>query len=219
MYSEEDLLMLSGIQHFAFCKRQWALIHIEQLWDENKLTMEGNIMHSIVDNPLYTRKENDIVTLRSVSLVSYKLGLYGISDVVELHKTDSKENAILHPRYNGYWNPYPVEYKRGKIKPDKRDEVQLAAQVICIEEMYNIIITHGWLYYGEQKHRERIQITDDLRKITQELADEMHNIYRQQTLPKPIIESHCKRCSLANLCMPNIPKSSVNNYLKDIFNA
>ena len=130
-YSEDDMLMLSGIQHYLFCPRQWALIHIDQQWQENKLTVEGDLLHNNVDNPFYRQKNGETITLRSVSDASKKLGLYGITDAVELKSTEDVSNAISHPSYPGYWLPYPIEYKRGHSKPDERDEVQLAAQVIC----------------------------------------------------------------------------------------
>lgn len=220
MYTDEEMLMLSGIQHYAFCPRQWALIHIEQLWADNRLTVEGNILHSTVDDPLYTRKTNDIVTLRSVSLVSKKLGLYGFSDAIELHKTNNKINAIKHPDYAGYWEPHPIEYKHGKAKSDEIDEVQLTAQIMCLEEMYNIQIDYGWLYYGEIRHRKTIEITSNLRAITKQYSEEMHKMFQQEKTPKAILKKHCKRCSLSDLCMPEmIERQSVEQYLKKQFNA
>ncbi len=118
--------MLSGIQHFMFCPRQWALIHIEQQWAENKLTTEGSILHSNVDNPFYRQKNGDVITLRSLHIASRELGLYGVTDAVELIPSDSREDSITHNKYKGFWKPYPIEYKRGHSKPDERDEVQLA---------------------------------------------------------------------------------------------
>ena len=145
MYTEDEMLMLSGIQHFMFCPRQWALIHIEQQWAENKLTTEGQILHKNVDNPFYRQKNGDVITLRSLHIASKELGLYGVTDAVDLIPADSSEDAITHNRYKGYWKPYPVEYKRGHQKPDERDEVQLAAQAMCLEEMYGIQIPYGAL--------------------------------------------------------------------------
>ena len=153
MYCEDEMLMLSGIQHFVFCPRQWALIHIEQQWAENRLTMEGNILHEKVDDPFYRQKNGDVITLRSLHVASKKLGLYGITDAVELIPSDSFENSITHNRYKGFWKLYPVEYKRGKHKPDERDEVQLAAQAMCLEEMYDINIPFGALYYRSEERR------------------------------------------------------------------
>ena len=132
-----------------FCPRQWALIHIEQQWADNKLTAEGQLLHKNVDNPFYRQKNGNIITLRSLHVASKTLGLYGITDAVELHPTDSPQDAITHHRYKGHWKPFPVEYKRGHSKPDERDEVQLAAQVMCLEEMYGINIPYGALYYDD----------------------------------------------------------------------
>lgn len=204
MYTEDEMLMLSGIQHFMFCPRQWALIHIEQQWADNKLTTEGNILHKNVDNPFYRQKNGDTITLRSLHIASKELGLYGITDAVELIPSDSSDNAITHNRYPGYWKPYPVEYKRGHRKPDERDEVQLAAQVMCLEEMYGINIPYGALYYNEVKHRETISITDTLRRTTRQCAKQMHDIFKNGTMPQAEKAPHCKNCSLKNICLPDI---------------
>lgn len=156
-YGDEDLLMLSGIQHITFCKRQWALIHIEQQWAENNLTIEGNWMHQKVDDPTLMNRNKGIVTLRSVTLVSRRLGLYGISDVVEMVASTSGQNSIRHPKYPGFWQLIPVEYKRGKPKKDQIDEVQLCAQAICLEEMYNVSIEKAFCIM-ETRHREEVSL-------------------------------------------------------------
>lgn len=150
-YDDDQMLMLSGIQHYMFCPRQWALIHIEQQWSENRLTAEGQLLHQNVDNPAYRQKNGDVITLRSVHIASHSLGLYGVTDAVELLSSDSSTDSITHPRYQGYWKPYPIEYKRGHCKPDERDKVQLAAQVICLEEMYNIHIPEGALFHDSAR--------------------------------------------------------------------
>ena len=214
MYAEDDMLMLSGIQHFMFCPRQWALIHMEQEWADNKLTVEGHILHKNVDNQLYRQKNGDTITLRSVHIASRQLGLYGISDAVELLPSDSAEDAIRHDRYPGLWRPYPVEYKRGHSKPNECDEVQLAAQVICLEEMYGINIPHAALYYNEVKHREVISITDSLRQLTQQCADRMHETYKSQQLPPASKQKFCRRCSLQDICMPEVSECArASSYL------
>ena len=196
--------MLSGIQHYMFCPRQWALIHIEQQWAENKLTTEGNILHKNVDNPFYRQKNGDVITLRSLHIASKELGLYGITDAVELVPSDSSVDAITHDRYKGFWKPYPVEYKRGHQKPDERDEVQLAAQVICLEEMYGINIPYAALYYNEVKRREIISISDALRRTTKQCAKQMHETFNSGMVPKAVKALHCKNCSLKDICMPGI---------------
>ena len=215
MHTEDEMLMLSGIQHYVFCPRQWALIHIEQQWEENKLTMEGSILHEKVDNPFYRQKNGDVITLRSVNVASRELGLYGITDAVELIPSDSPEDAISHDRYKGYWKPYPVEYKRGHHKPDERDEVQLTAQVICLEEMYGINIPYGALYYNEVKRREVISISDSLRAITKQYAEAMHEIFKSGMLPEAVKAPHCKSCSIKDICLPEVANCSrVSTYLK-----
>mgnify|MGYP000871693908 CR=1 FL=1 len=214
-YSEDQMLMLSGIQHFVFCPRQWALIHIEQQWNDNRFTAEGEILHANVDDPSYRQKNGKRITLRSVSIASASLGLYGISDAVELIPSDSPENAILHPRYPGYWKPMPIEYKRGKVKPDMRDEVQLAAQVLCLEEQYGIFIDEGALFYWETRSREYVRITEELRRFTKDCADKMHEIMASGITPAIQKKPHCRNCSLVNECLPSLARcSSVRSYLK-----
>lgn len=218
-YRDEDLLMLSGIQYIAFCERQWALIHVEQQWTENRLTVEGTYLHKNVDDPLYTSQIKDVVTLRSVSLVSYKLGLYGVSDVVELRRSDTPYNAVAHPKYQGYWSVFPVEYKHGKPKKEAIDEVQLCAQAICLEEQLNIEIQKGWLYYGETKRREEVEFTPHLRALVVKYANRMHFLFQGGITPIPIYKSHCQSCSLYNDCLPKSfsKGESVNLYLNKSF--
>ena len=207
--------MLSGIQHFMFCPRQWALIHIDQQWEENRLTVEGQLLHTNVDNPSYRQKNGDIITLRSVSIASEKLGLYGVTDAVELHLVVDGQDGIQHKLYPGIWKPFPIEYKRGKPKRTSIDEVQLAAQVMCLEEMYGIHIDYGALYYGETRHRELIHINKTLRNLTIERAEEMHRVFFSGIIPRADKGKHCRNCSLVDVCMPNMEScSKVNTYLK-----
>ena len=214
-YDEDDMLMLSGIQHFRFCPRQWALIHIDQKWEDNRLTIEGELLHKNVDDPFYRQKCGDFISLRSVNIASHELGLYGVTDVVELHPTDKVNNSIISPEYPGLWVPYPVEYKHGKPKRNEIDEVQLAAQAICLEEMYNIRIEKGAFYYAETRHRTEIKFTNDLRKIVYESALEMHKCFSSGKLPKIKRGKYCEKCSLKNLCMPESENcTKVSYYLK-----
>lgn len=214
-YTEDDMLMLSGIQHYMFCPRQWALIHLEQLWDENRLTAEGQLLHQRVDDPFCRQKNGDTITLRSVHIASLSLGLYGMTDAVELLPSNTPENSTLLPSYQGYWQLYPIEYKRGHSKPDERDEVQLCAQVICLEEMYNVEIDHAALYYGETRHRESISIDAKLRKLTYQCAHAMHRLFDKGITPKAQKIPGCRNCSLINQCMPELSEcSQVGHYLK-----
>ena len=145
MYDEDNMLMLSGIQHYMFCPPQWALIHIEQQWADNKLTVEGNILHENVDNPQYRQKNGETITLRSVHIASKSLGLYGITDAIELLPSETEKDAIQHPSYPGYWHVFPIEYKRGHSKPDERDEVQLKDRSCVLKKC--IIYRYVRLHY------------------------------------------------------------------------
>ncbi len=212
-FTDDELLLLSGIQHMAFCPRQWALIHIEQQWEENVKTIEGQHLHERVDDPFIKDSGNELVVWRSVNLISYRLGFSGRADVVEFKRT---ETGIILPGKTGKWTPYPVEYKRGKPKPDERDEVQLCAQAICMEEMFDTTISEGALFYGEIRRRTMVPFSDELRKQVSEYADEMHRLFQQGITPAPVYKSHCKSCSLVDICLPKQMDSqkTASNYLK-----
>lgn len=217
MYTEEDLLALSGIQHMAFCPRQWALIHIERLWAENVRTVEGKLMHEKADNPFIQESRGNVIITRSIPLASYFLGLYGIADVVEFRRSQDNATGIPLSDYEGVWIPHPVEYKRGKPKPDERDKVQLCSQAICLEEMYKTKIDCGSLYYGETRHREHVEFDQDLRGQVQSLASAMHQLFSAGNTPKANYSKHCKQCSLVDLCMPKVStkRASVKQYLNN----
>lgn len=212
MYSDDDMLMLSGIQHFRFCPRQWALIHIDQQWEDNVLTMEGHIQHKRVDDPFYRQKCGDCISLRSVSIASHELGLYGISDVIELHPTENESNSIKHPKYPGLWLPYPVEYKHGRPKRDEIDEVQLAAQAMCIEEQYGINIPLGAFFYAEIRQRLEIEINESLRNAVKECARKMHEVLSSGLIPPVKQGKHCKKCSLMDICLPQMSECTKVSY-------
>lgn len=214
-YTDDDMLMLSGIQHYRFCPRQWALIHIEQQWNDNRLTVEGHILHKRVEDPFYRQKCGDYISLRSVNVASQKLGLYGITDVVELHQTNDENNSIRHPKYPGLWLPYPVEYKHGHPKRNEVDLVQLAAQAMCLEEQYDITIPFGAFYYAEIRQRVEIEIDGRLRQLVRECAEEMHKVFQSGKIPSISQEKHCNNCSLKDICMPETADcTKVSYYLK-----
>lgn len=214
-YNDDQMLMLSGIQHYMFCPRQWALIHVEQQWNENRLTVEGQLLHQNVDNPAYRQKNGDVITLRAVHIASHTLGLYGITDAIELLPSDVPTDAITHPHYPGFWKPYPIEYKHGHRKPDERDEVQLAAQVICLEEMYGIHIPEAALFYHETRHREVVKIDKPIRQLTYELSEAMHRTFESGSTPKAEEKRYCRNCSLIDICVPELTKKTlVAYYLK-----
>ncbi len=211
-YEEDELLLLSGIQHLTFCPRQWALIHVEQQWAENVKTVEGQHLHERVDDPFLKDSSATLVVWRSVNLISRSLGLTGRADVVEFKKCDS---GIELPEKTGRWKPHPVEYKRGKPKPDERDEVQLCAQAICMEEMFETTINEGSLFYGETRRRTIVPFTKVLRQQVYCYAKEMHRLFEHAITPLPVYKSHCKSCSLIDICLPkNInPGRTVIGYL------
>lgn len=212
-YVEDDMLMLSGIQHFVFCPRQWALIHMDQVWADNGLTAEGHILHQNVDNPKYRQLNNGCITLRGIHISSTHLGLYGIADAVELLPTQN-DHFITHPRYSGRFLPYPIEYKRGHPKIDDCDIMQLVAQAMCLEEMYSVKVAEGALFYWEIRRRERILIDDELKIQAHNYAKEMHQIFQSGILPLAEKSKKCRKCSLLDLCQPELfSLQSVHSYL------
>jgi CRISPR-associated exonuclease Cas4 len=215
-YSDDDLLMLSGIQHFAFCERQWALIHIEQLWQENVRTVEGRFLHERVHNPMLTEKRGGCIMTRSVPLLSRRLGFYGMADLVEFRKVSNHEGGINLPDRSGFWLPTPVEYKRGKPKPDERDEVQLCAQAMCMEEMLGVRISNGELYYGEPKRRFEVVLDSPLRHQVEELSRKMHEVFKRGETPHATKGKKCSLCSMKELCLPALTRKSrsVAHYLQ-----
>lgn len=190
----------------AFCERQWALIHIEMAWAENVLTIEGNHLHERTDNPFEDETRKDVRVVRAMPIVSYKLGFRGIADVVEFHRVENEQEGITVRLRNrkGWWRPYPVEYKRGRPKSDDRDAVQLCAQAIALEEMLNISIDSGFLYYGQTRHREHIAFGQKLRERVYELSQKMHKMMSEGKTPKAQKGKHCSLCSLKEICQPNL---------------
>lgn len=213
-YTDDEMLMLSGIQHFRFCPRQWALIHIEQIWEDNRLTFEGQLLHSHVDDPFYRKKKGGILTLRSVNIASKSLGLYGVADLIEMYPSESV-NSMTYPGYPGKWRPYPIEYKHGKPKPDFIDEVQLAAQAMCLEEMYGLEIYEGAIFYGLTQHRHEIRFSSELRLEVKKSAEEMHAMFETQKLPAAEKGRKCNSCSLKEECLPQLSKKQKpSDYIK-----
>lgn len=213
MYSEDDLLPLSGLQHLAYCPRQFALIHLEQAWADNLFTAEGNLLHRRTDRAeAETRAGLHIA--RSLRLHSLALGLSGIADVVEFHRVAEDARGVELARIDGRWRPYPVEYKRGRPKANDCDEVQLCAQALCLKEMLGLEIPEGALFYGKTRRRKVVKIGDELRARTRELAEEMHRIWRSGRTPPSEYGPKCEQCSLRDLCMPRTMKRDAIGYLK-----
>lgn len=212
IYHEEDYLQLSGLQHFIFCRRQWALIHLEQQWAENLLTVQGDILHEKAHNGDSRETRGDLLITRGMKIHSPTLGVSGACDVVEFHRTS---DGIPLPEREGLWQAYPVEYKRGKPKENDADRMQLCAQGMCLEEMLCCDVPEGALFYGETRRREMVEFTPALRQKVQEALEEMHMLYRRQYTPKVKPTKNCSGCSLRELCLPKLSrKQSVQTYLK-----
>ena len=210
-YKEEEYLQLSGIQHFLFCRRQWALIHIEDQWCENYRTTDGKIMHENAHDPYSHTLRNDVLTTRALRIHSSRLGVSGECDIVEFHKT---ENGVILPGREGFWSIYPVEYKRGEPKQDNWDRAQLCAQAMCLEEMYCADIAEGALFYGEDRRRERVTFDEELRRTVEKAVSEMHLCVEKQYTPKAEMKKACNACSLKELCLPELTKArSVQDYI------
>lgn len=207
-------LLLSGIQHFAFCRRQWALIHIEQQWQENLRTVEGQLLHKHA-HEAGAEKRGDIVTVCSLPVSSAELRVRGVCDVVEFH---ADENGVtLRGRYGREgvcYRPVPVEYKRGKPKENNADILQLCAQAMCLEEMLVCDIPKGYIFYGETRRRQAVQLDKILRSEVKETLDEMHMYYARGYTPKVKTGKFCNACSLRDVCLPKLCKTlSMPDYI------
>jgi len=201
-YGIDDLVFLSALNHYIYCPRRCALIHIEQIWTENLFTAEGRIMHDKVDTA--NREVRGKVRIEyGVPMRSLRLGLIGKADVVEFHKQGDK------------WIPFPVEYKRGKPKADDCDKVQLCAQTICLEEMLNVEIKEGALFYGQTRRRDDVIFDEKLRIETEDTARKVHALIESGITPKAEYSKKCKQCSLLNLCMPKV-SNKASNYLAKV---
>jgi CRISPR-associated exonuclease Cas4 len=187
-------LPLSALQHWLFCPRQCALIHVEGLWAENRLTAEGRVLHERADGG-HPESRDGARVLRSVQVASERHGLHGVADVVEMRP------------WAGRRVPYPVEYKRGRPKAHRADEVQLCGQAICLEEMTGAAVPEGGLFYGRNRRRKVVAMDDALRALTLSVAAEARASIDNGALPAPVHDPRrCGACSLAELCRPEAPR-------------
>lgn len=220
MFSEDDLLPISALQHLEFCPRQCALIHLEGIWDENKLTAEGRLIHDNPHSPL-SESESGLRIARSLRLHSFRLGLVGQADVVEFRQLpETCQGGVLLDGTDGKWQPFPVEYKRGSPKRNYCDVIQLCAQAICLEEMLAVKINKGALFYHRPRRRQKVDFTDQLRKKTEALALKLHELFTSGGTPQARYEKKCRSCSLLDVCMPKVTgiKKNVGKYLADARN-
>jgi len=212
VYTEDELLPISALQHLAFCERQWALIHLEGAWAENQLTAEGRVMHDRAHEP-GIESRGDVRISRGLRLRSLRLGLSGIADVVEFHRCGRRDDTsvtaegalpggVCLPGVPGFWSPFPVEYKRGRPKSGPYDEIQVCAQALCLEEMLGVSVPSAALFYGKPVRRFEVTLTTSLREETERLACRVHELMRLGVTPPPIYEKKCDSCSLISVCMP-----------------
>jgi CRISPR-associated exonuclease Cas4 len=201
VFSEDDLLPLSALQHLLYCERQAVLIHVEQVWADNPFTVEGKHLHERVDGGAGEIR-GDMRIARGLPLRSLRLGLSGKADAVELHRLA-----------DGVWRPFPVEYKRGRPKRHQADEVQLCAQALCLEEMLGGSVPAGALFYGQTRRRLDVTFDPGLRRRTEEAAARLHELFASGRTPPPVREPKCDQCSLLDLCMPTAPAVSARRYL------
>lgn len=205
-------LMLSGIQHFAYCRRQWALIHIEQQWAENERTTEGDLMHKRAHDAQQSELRGDKLIMRGLRIRSDEINVIGVCDVVEFYR-DSQ--GITLNGYEGTWRVYPVEYKRGEPKQHDADELQLCAQAMCLEEMMACRIEEGCLFYGETRRRQRVIFDEELRIRVKQMFQEMHKHFECGYTPSAKAGKGCNACSLNEICLPRLQKTpKVQDYLK-----
>jgi len=207
MFEERDLIPLSALQHYMVCPRQCALIHVEQIWAENVLTAEGRILHDKVDSG-GAEKRGDVKRVFGLPIRSLRLGLSGRADVVEFHRQE-----------DGSTRPYPVEHKRGRRKAEDWDRVQLSAQALCLEEMLCVTVPEGALFYGKEQRREVVEIGEQLRRKTEEVAEAVHRLLVEARTPPPRYAARCDSCSLLTVCLPRQlqkPRAGrVARYLKE----
>jgi CRISPR-associated exonuclease Cas4 len=210
--AESDLLPLSALQHLLFCPRQCALIHVERLWEENRWTAEGRVLHKKAHEGKPETRDGERIT-RGLPLRSFRLGLFGVADIVLWRPPPDRRvrgrtlrQAILaaKPEELAEWSVIPVEYKRGKPKQNDCDRVQLCAQAICLEEMLGIEVQNGQLYYGTNRRRVDVALDADLREVTADAASRLHAMIASGVTPPGQYEKKCDTCSLLSVCLPAI---------------
>ena len=216
-YPEDDWLALSGLHHFAFCRRQWALIHIEQQWQDNYLTTAGSLEHDRAHDYGASEARGDLLIMRDLRVFSRRLGITGACDIVEFRQSDA--GVPLHGRA-GAWLPYPVEYKHGAPKQADADRLQLCAEAMCLEEMLACSIPEGALFYQQTKHRERVRLDESLRDQIVAMSGEMHDLFARGHTPNIKPSKSCRACSLRDICLPKLARSrSAKQFIDEVMRA
>jgi CRISPR-associated exonuclease Cas4 len=215
MFSEDELLPISGLQHVVYCERQAALIHVEQAWAENVATIEGHILHEKTDEG-GSESRVGLRISRSVPLRSLKHGLAGVADVIEFRRAAA---GVTLPGVDGTWQAFPVEYKRGKPKLHRADEVQLCAQALCLEEMKDVVVPSGALYYAKTRRRLQVVFDPELRELTKTAAARLREIISQGVLPPARFDERCAGCSLKGICQPESFGRPTAGYVASLFSV
>ena len=202
MFSEDDLLPLSGLQHMAFCERRWALVHIENIWEDNRFTAEGTALHDKAHSAEIESRPGVLIR-RTLPLHSFRLGLSGQADIVEFQPAKPGESGAAFENRRGLWRPYPIEYKRSRDKAGSiAYRVQLCAQAICLEEMLSTPVPEGAIYDGTTRRRQTVALDSYLRSEVEALAREMHRLFAAGFTPAPVLKKACQSCSLKERCFP-----------------
>ena len=216
MYDDDDLLPLSALQHLVFCERRAALVYVEGQWEDNVYTAEGRGLHEKAHEPGVEARPG-VRAARGLMLRSLRLGLSGKTDVVEFHET-AQDAGVKLDGVEGFWRPYPVEYKRGRRRRERSFEVQLCAQALCIEEMLGAHVPRGALYYGKTRRRLEVDFDSALRSETEAAARRLHKLVQSGRTPAAHRGPKCAKCSLAPVCLPDVSGGrSGARYVKAIF--
>ena len=215
MFTEDDFIMISALQHYVYCPRQCALIHVEDAWNENLFTVRGNLLHEKVDTDTYETR-GTLKTIRGLRIHSFQYGIVGRCDVVEFRKAQPK--ADEPPAQKTGEEVMPVEFKSGEPKENISDKVQLCAQVLCLEEMLNTKITHGAFFYGKIRRRNIVEIDNKLRSQTESIIASVRELVSKKIVPPAVYEAKCRNCSLQTICQPKaMNKRKLQNYMKELY--
>ncbi|MCL2063264.1 MAG: CRISPR-associated protein Cas4 [Candidatus Cloacimonetes bacterium] len=206
-----DRLPISTIKQYAYCKRRFGLMYIDNEFLDNFKTIEGNIFHEKVNDPFFNEKRGEKYYSRSVPVYSDRLGLYGVCDIIEFLKD---EKGVSLPTQKGLWKINPIEYKNGKPEKSRADEMQLCAQAMCLEEMFSIDILSGDIYYGKLRKRVNVLLSDELRLSVEKIALDIHQLMEKSFIPQKPEGQNCNLCSMIDICLPRVFKKPSSNLIR-----
>ena len=221
MFDEDELLPVSALQHFVFCPRRCALVHIEQVWMENQFTVEGDMLHERVDE-LGRESRVTLIVRHGLGIRSLRFGITGKVDVVEFRLNTDRQGGCTLTGKEGHWTPYPIEYKRGSQKRGFGDDVQICAQALCLEEMLECSVPAGAIYYASTRKRREIAFDAALRAEATTAICGVRALISAGVTPPPDYGKKCDTCSLFDLCQPKLAVSGkdagryVTRYIEEI---